>query len=704
MHRICGRYPDGRRLLCKSVRRQVCGPVGLRWATRATGLPEPSAPAAERTEVQGFRRLPLSGPMQARVRRLGMRRPTEVQQQVLRPILEGRDVLAISRGGTGKTLAFLLPLLERAKGEGWLGSEPAVVLEPTRGLAEQAYLAANRLRDRATKVVLLHGGGGQQAMDAQRALLRRGAQLIIGTPGRVCEMARLGLISAECMRVLVVDEADEMLSTALAHDVRALLDTPPHTESSRQTLVFAGAMPPWLQEEVGGLLRHPLRVDLFRGQPIIPTDVKHYSCEIMGGLTRRTRAVAWLLEKHLGDCVPSAAAADGPGPALLGARALVFVPTRAEAVFLSTHAMLRHRSVALHGQMSQEDRATALELFRASPGAHALVTTDLAVRGLELPDVSLVIHTAPPASLETYVHRVSRAEWSGCGGRGRADARPPSPAPQSIVVYSGRMVHRLRELEKELQWHFDQLPAPSEDALRVSAVAYISRELQAAATHYDFQAFEEDATRQTGLHGPRLLAAALVLLERRRRSEEWVSPLSGRARYTPLLFVDPFLERVRSRRDVIVAIARAIRARVSGEAHGSDGRRGVAAPRAPRVGRIELTSKGYVADVPLEDVPKVLEDPGLRGRGVPVVPITQLSGVVEEQGRKGTSASRSRASRQCQRPSLAAARARRRAEFLYPMGRREPFGPWLPAGSKTAPEGAARPQLGRHRLQAEAGV
>merc|ERR1712048_772366 len=186
---------------------------------------------------------------------------------------------------------------------------------------------------------------------------------------------------------------------------------------------------------------------------------------------------------------------------------------------------------------------------------------------------------------------------------------------------------------------------------------------------YHVDAFVADAKQHLEIHGPRLLAAALVLLERRRHGEDWASPLSGRTRYTPVLFFDPYLEQFRSRQAVISAIERTLRR----DPPSSIWRKGGRVVKT-RVGRVELTRKGYVADVPHEDIPKLIADPGLRDRGVSVIPIAQLPDIMEEP-MEVASRRRSRPG-QCPRrsSSLSTRRATQRLDFLYPAGRRQVFG------------------------------
>eukprot|EP00811_Abedinium_folium_P024738 NODE_3472_length_2030_cov_8.044666.p1 GENE.NODE_3472_length_2030_cov_8.044666~~NODE_3472_length_2030_cov_8.044666.p1 ORF type:complete len:596 (+),score=186.72 NODE_3472_length_2030_cov_8.044666:40-1788(+) len=580
----------------------------------------------------------------------------------MEPILEGRDVLGVAARGAGKTVGYLAPLLDRVAREGWAPGEYVAVLVPTRALAEQVHLTAHRLRATSTRVVLLYGGEGLEAEDAQRVQLRRGAHLVIGTPRHVQKMTEEGLLPASQVRVLVVDEAVDMFSRT----VRALLFGP-GVPASRQTLVFAGTASPGLWKDIAGMLRNPLHVDLLATRPELPSNMRHISCEVPTSMARRARAIAWVLEERLlpldGDYDDLSEPASSSGGVVSetqpwASKALIFAPTRAEVGLLTSHAMLRRRAIALHGGLTAPQRHEALELFAASDGS-VLVATDAAARAVEMPAVPLVLHVLASPNVETYVRRVHQA------------AVVPRAASESIVVHTG---HLAKNLERELGVRFERLEPPDNTALRHAAVVSISRELCSAGTQFDAEAFEDDAAQQLDIHGHRLLAAALVLLERRHRSEEWRSPLSGRARYTPLLLFDPYLEALKSRADAVQAIARALKPGMAASSRAA----------AARIGRVALTTKGYIADVPNADVPRVLRDAALRRRGVSVVQVTRLPELLDEtregaSGRQRRRRPRSRRGRR-ERPENAS----QRMQFLYPAGRRVPFGKFHPAGREQA--------------------
>lgn len=660
--------------------------AGARAAKGTSRKPASAAPAAtpgargdrvQPARSAPFGKLRLHKPLQERLFRMGVRAPTEIQSEAFRPAIEGRDLCAISRAGTGKTLAYLLPLLERARVRGWPRHEPIIVLVPTRDLAEQTFVTVNRLRDTATKAVLVYGGVKPHAAESQVQMLRHGSHVIVGTPGRMRELAEAGHVSSGQAHALVVDEADVMLSSSsLAPDVLWFMKQVGSCPDA-QRLCFAGTCPNWMRGRLDALLSQPIYLDQLGVQAAVPSGVKHVACEVSGKGSKRARVVAWFLEQHL---VSPRAGAE--------ARALVFAPTRAEVVLLSQHAMLRHRVIALHAMMTQQERAAALALFKSSAG-HALVTTDLAVRGLEIPSVSLVVHVAAPPTLEVYAHRLGQAVSGSVLSSQHSQA---CQGFQSVLMCSSSHSEQLRDLKRALREPIEQLAPPNEDELRRAAVTYIGRELREAAMQYDAEAFVEDAQHQLDIHGARLVAAALVKLEHRQRGEEWLSPLSGQRRYTPLLFSDPFLDKLKSRQAVVTAISRAIRRDPAG-GRSSSSKRGQTEENA-HVGRVALTSKGYIADVLFAHVPQVLADPALRDRGITVTPIAQLPALLEEvRGSQpasvlGESKRQERERRRTRRNRRGAPspsdRESRRLDFLFPAGRRSPFGDFVPSGQKDA--------------------
>lgn len=338
----------------------------------------PSEPPAEGTS---FEELPLHSVLQRGVREIGYRIPTPIQRGTIPHAVSGRDIVGTAQTGTGKTAAFLLPILERLLDEP-KGRILALILTPTRELALQADGFLRKLAGHThLRGAPVYGGVG---MPDQERALRGGAEIIVATPGRLLDHMRRGYVDFRSLRILVLDEADRMLDMGFLPDVRRILDRLPR---ERQTMLFSATMPP----EVVALSRQFLR------------DPKLVQVE--------ERTVAAVGISHLALPVPSHLKAD----LLLNlledqamTSVLVFARTKHRADHLARQ--LQHRGIraaVIHGNRSQSQRVRALESFRTGE-SRVLVATDIAARGVDVKDVSHVVNFDVPHEPETYVHRVGR--------------------------------------------------------------------------------------------------------------------------------------------------------------------------------------------------------------------------------------------------------------------------------------------------------
>ena len=323
----------------------------------------------------------------------GFVRPTPIQASAIPHLLAGRDLLGIAQTGTGKTAAFALPMLQH------LISAPvrptqfatrALILAPTRELALQIEESLRRFGGQRTLQIVAIVGGVSRFMQVQR--MRRGTDIVVGTPGRVCDLMATGELKLNQVSRFVLDEADRMLDPGFIRDIRRIVAALP---GKRQSALFSATMPPEVGTLAETLLRNPLRVDVARSAPAkLPIEQHVHFVEPAG-----KRA---LLHRLLGD------------PAL--SRVIVFTRTKrganhvAEA--LDTSGV---RVVALHGNKSQPARQKALEQFRTG-GARVLVATDIAARGIDVTGISHVINFDLPAQPEDYVHRIGRTARAGANG------------------------------------------------------------------------------------------------------------------------------------------------------------------------------------------------------------------------------------------------------------------------------------------------
>jgi superfamily II DNA/RNA helicase len=319
---------------------------------------------------------------------MGIAAPTPIQAQASPVLLEGRDVIGQARTGSGKTLAFSLPLVERCDPS--VRRVQALVLVPTRELAIQVgnvlqgFAAAHRLR-----LTLLYGG---RSLGPERQALAQGAQIVVGTPGRTLDHLRQENLSLRHLRLLVLDEADEMLDRGFAPDVeRILAATPVH----RQTAMFSATLPDWVMTTASRHLRNPVtvRVD---AETRAPSEIEHVVYEVDSSV--KLAALRALLDER----------SDAP--------IIVFGRTKHGVKKLARQlSEMGYPTAALQGNLSQNARERVMADFRSGK-VPILLATNVAARGLDVHGVERVINYELPESAELFTHRVGRTGRMGRRG------------------------------------------------------------------------------------------------------------------------------------------------------------------------------------------------------------------------------------------------------------------------------------------------
>ena len=320
---------------------------------------------------------------------LGFEAPTPIQRAAIPQALEGRDVLACAMTGSGKTAAFMLPILHRLR-DGSRGATRALILTPTRELAAQIEEHARDLgRHSGVRVASVIGG---VAFGPQETALRRGVDVVVATPGRLLDHLRSGTASFDRLEVLVLDEADRMLDMGFIPDVRRILGYLP---KRRQTLFFSATMPAPVVALSRDMLTTPAAIDIER-PPAPAVGITHAVYPVAGEL--KSALLIALLERAELQSV------------------LVFTRTKHRANRLAD-ALERRGIVAarIHGNRSQAQRTAALAGFKAGQ-FRVLVATDIAARGIDVTGISHVVNFDVPTVPEDYIHRVgrtARAEATG---------------------------------------------------------------------------------------------------------------------------------------------------------------------------------------------------------------------------------------------------------------------------------------------------
>jgi len=335
--------------------------------------------------MQSFSELPISNSTQERLASLQFSTPTPIQAAAIPPALEGKDVLGTAQTGTGKTLAFLIPIIERLLRESKPGIA-ALVLVPTRELAMQVVDEYNGIRGKQLSPAALVVGGLSEG--AQLTALRRGARVVVATPGRLEDFLDRKLVTLRGIDVLVLDEADRMLDMGFLPAIRRIAALLP---KERQTMCFSATLEASVAHLVHDYMKNPVRISL--GSVLKPSEnVRVQAFEVGAG--RKQDVLQRLLAKETGRC-------------------LVFARTKRGAERLSYSLTREGFDVALiHGGRSQSQRTAALTGFQQGR-YRVLVATDLAARGIHVEDIVHVINYDLPEIAENFIHRVGRTGRAG---------------------------------------------------------------------------------------------------------------------------------------------------------------------------------------------------------------------------------------------------------------------------------------------------
>lgn len=326
-----------------------------------------------------FDDFPLRDPLKKVLADAGFVTPTPIQERCIPPALEGRDIVGVAQTGTGKTLAFLVPILERLEPRGRV---QALVVCPTRELARQVGEVAHRLGEPlGVRTVVVYGG---TALGEQQQQLHEGPDVVVGTPGRLIDFLASASLRPRWVKWLVLDEADRMLDMGFIDDVVTICGRLP---LSRQTMLFSATMPPAIEELTKRFLYEPLTVRV-SPETVVAGGIRHTLYEVEE--KDKPRALSELLRGRRKEKI------------------LVFTATR-EATSEIASRLRRdgHEVVSLSSLLSQANRERAMACFKRGE-FRVMVATDVAARGIDITDIDLVVNYDLPHSPEDYVHRVGR--------------------------------------------------------------------------------------------------------------------------------------------------------------------------------------------------------------------------------------------------------------------------------------------------------
>jgi ATP-dependent RNA helicase RhlE len=347
--------------------------------------------------IRSFNDLSLSAPMLDAVTRAGYETPTPIQARAIPPALAGRDLIGCAQTGTGKTAAFAIPIVERLSAARPAAGARALVLAPTRELALQISQAFAMLGGaRGLRTVTLIGG---EAMGPQLADLARRPDVIVATPGRLFDHLQRRSATLSSVRIVVLDEADRMLDMGFEPQVSRILAVTP---LDRQTLCFSATMPEAVERLVRKHLSRPERVEVgVAARPVATVTQRLYATE--------SHDKTPLLLRLLGED---------------GGQTLVFTRTKHRADRLARAvAAAGHRVTRLHADRTMSQRREALDGFRAGR-YRVLVATDIAARGIDVPEIAHVVNFDLPQTPEDYIHRIGRTARAEATGQATSFATP----------------------------------------------------------------------------------------------------------------------------------------------------------------------------------------------------------------------------------------------------------------------------------------
>uniref|UniRef100_A0A0E0HWF2 RNA helicase n=1 Tax=Oryza nivara TaxID=4536 RepID=A0A0E0HWF2_ORYNI len=396
-------------------------PLGFRSTPASWSSPEAGAVVGGDDGLE-VARLGISPWIVERLAARGITRLFPIQRAVLDPAMQGKDMIGRARTGTGKTLAFGIPIMDRIlrhNEKNGSGRNPlAIILAPTRELARQVE---KEFKESAPLDSLCVYGG--VPISHQMRALNYGVDVVVGTPGRIIDLLRRGVLNLSEIQFVVLDEADQMLAVGFDEDVEVIMENLPQ---NRQSMLFSATMPSWIRKITSKYLKDPIIIDLVGDEDQkLPEGISLYS--IASEHYGKPSILGPLIKEHAN-----------------GGKCIVFTQTKREADRLAYAMGRSYACQALHGDISQNQRERTLSGFRDGR-FNILVATDVAARGLDIPNVDLVIHYELPNTSELFVHRSGRTARAGKKG-------------SAILIYTNDQARAVRIIEQDIGCKFTELP------------------------------------------------------------------------------------------------------------------------------------------------------------------------------------------------------------------------------------------------------
>jgi ATP-dependent RNA helicase DeaD len=432
---------------------------------------EAVAPAAPVNTAPTFRDFELLPAVVDAVETRGYTHPTPIQAQIMPHMLAGRDLLAQSQTGTGKTAAFALPVLSRINME--QRAPQVLVLAPTRELAIQVARSfenyASNLND--FRVAAIYGG---QDYEIQFRALRNGVQVVVGTPGRVIDHVKRGTLDLSKINCLVLDEADEMLNMGFLEDVQFLLQ---HAPEDRQIALFSATMPPAIQDIANDYLNDPAEIKIKR-KTMTAESIRQRA--VFVSIRDKFDALTRILEAEETDGV------------------IIFTKTRESTLQVADQLCQHgHKAVALNGDMAQRVRERTIEQLKSGQ-LNILVATDVAARGLDVPRVSHVFNYDLPHDSESYVHRIGRTGRAGRKG-------------EAIIFLTSTQRRKMRLIEQTTKQPIEEMSIPTAKEINANRIERFKKRITDNMDNGEVELFEKMINEYAEQTGQGLARVAAVL-------------------------------------------------------------------------------------------------------------------------------------------------------------------------------------------------
>lgn len=429
-----------------------------------------------------FKSLGLSDTRLNQLDKLGFVNPTNIQAQAIPLLLEGRDIVAQSQTGTGKTAAYSLPLLDEIDTQN--RAVQALILAPTRELAQQVAAAIKDFSgDRKLYILTVCGG---QSIERQIRSLERGVQIVVGTPGRVIDLLERQKLRLDELKWAVLDEADEMLSMGFIDDVKKILRQTPQT---RRTACFSATMPREIRELVNQFLQSPVTVTVEQPQAA-PARIEQHVYFVPRGWSK-LKALQPILEMEAPES------------------AIIFVRTKQTAAELTSKLQESGQSVdEYHGDLSQMQRERLVQRFRDGK-IRLVVATDIAARGLDVENLTHVINYDLPDNAETYIHRIGRTGRAGKDGTAIALVEP----------IDRRM---LKQIERRLRQSLQICSLPSRSQVEAKRLQKLQEQIKESLAGERMASFLPIVRELSVEYDPQAIAAAALQMVYDQNCPNWM--------------------------------------------------------------------------------------------------------------------------------------------------------------------------------------